>query len=209
MPDILLRLTWAFITSTRMELAGLDGEIAWGMNFSNLGTKISYTEGSDKQFIPANFRIGARYSLDLDEYNSLTASIDLNKLLVPTPPIDYVDSVDADGNPVIQYGMKAPASIPMSWIQSFYDAPERLSGRNAARLCISGGLEYWYSKQFAIRAGYFHESQKSRVTAQYFACRNWNEAERFFYRFFLSHFHLREEQSPCQYHAVHTGIEFQ
>ena len=83
----------AFITSTPWTSGGHSGEIAWGVNFSNLGTKISYTEGSDKQFIPANIRIGARYSLDLDEYNSLTASIDLNKLLVPTPPIYYVDSV--------------------------------------------------------------------------------------------------------------------
>ncbi len=110
-----------------MDIGRNSGEFAWGVNFSNLGTKISYTEGSDKQFIPANMRIGARYSLDLDEYNSLTASIDLNKLLVPTPPIYYVDSVDANDNPVIQYGMKAPSSIPMSWIQSFYDAPNGFS----------------------------------------------------------------------------------
>jgi len=102
-----------------LDLGGLKGEFAWGANFSNLGTKISYTEGSDKQFIPANMRIGARYSLEIDDYNSLSLSLDLNKLLVPTPPIYYNDSVDADGNPVVQYGKKTPSSLPLSWIQSF------------------------------------------------------------------------------------------
>ncbi len=151
-----------------MDIGRNSGEFAWGVNFSNLGTKISYTEGSDKQFIPANMRIGARYSLDLDEYNSLTASIDLNKLLVPTPPIYYADSTDANGEPVIQYGMKAPSSIPMSWIQSFYDAPNGFS-EEMSEIMFSGGLEYWYRKQFAIRAGYFHESE-NKGNRQYFAC---------------------------------------
>ena len=150
-----------------LDLAGLSGEIAWGTNFSNLGTKISYKEGSDKQFIPANFRLGARYSLDLDEYNSLSASVDFNKLLVPTPPIYYVDSLDSEGNKVIQYGMKAPTSIPMSWIQSFYDAPNGFQ-EEMQEIMISAGLEYWYRKQFAIRAGYFYEAE-NKGNRTYFA----------------------------------------
>jgi hypothetical protein len=150
-----------------LDLAGLNGEIAWGTNFSNLGTKISYTEGSDKQFIPANFRLGARYSLDIDEYNSISLALDFNKLLVPTPPIVYADSVDENDNPVIQYGMKAPASIPMSWIQSFYDAPNGFQ-EEMQEIMISAGLEYWYRKQFAIRAGYFHEAE-NKGNRQYFA----------------------------------------
>jgi hypothetical protein len=151
-----------------MDIGRNSGEFAWGVNFSNLGTKISYTEGSDKQFIPANIRIGARYSLDLDEYNSLTASVDFNKLLVPTPPIYYVDSVDVNGNPVIQYGKKTPSSLPLSWIQSFYDAPNGFS-EEMSEIMIGGGLEYWYRKQFAIRAGYFNESE-NKGNRKYFAC---------------------------------------
>lgn len=151
-----------------MDIGRNSGEFAWGVNFSNLGTKISYTEGSDKQFIPANMRIGARYSLDLDEYNSLTASIDLNKLLVPTPPIYYLDSSDVNGNPIVQYGKKNPSSLPLSWIQSFYDAPNGFS-EEMSEIMISTGLEYWYRKQFAIRAGYFNESQ-NKGNRKYFAC---------------------------------------
>ncbi len=97
-----------------MDIGRNSGEFAWGVNFSNLGTKISYTEGSDKQFIPANLRIGARYSLDLDEYNSLTASIDLNKLLVPTPPIYYLDST----------GCKRESGCAIWYETSYIHSPE-------------------------------------------------------------------------------------
>jgi len=151
-----------------LDLGGLKGEFAWGANFSNLGTKISYTEGSDKQFIPANMRIGARYSLEIDDYNSLSLSLDLNKLLVPTPPIYYNDSVDADGNPVVQYGKKPPSSLPLSWIQSFYDAPDGFP-EEMHEIMFSVGMEYWYRQQFAIRAGYFNEHE-TKGNRKYFAC---------------------------------------
>jgi hypothetical protein len=150
-----------------LDLGEREGEIAWGVNFSNLGTKISYTEGSDKQFIPANLRLGARYTYELDDYNSISASIDLNKLLVPTPPIYYNDSVDKDGNQVVQYGRKTPNSLPLSWIQSFYDAPDGFS-EEIHEIMISSGLEYWYRKQFAIRAGYYHEHE-NKGNRKYFA----------------------------------------
>jgi hypothetical protein len=141
-----------------VDIGGLNGEFAWGVNFSNLGTKISYTEGSDKQFIPANLRLGARYTVDIDEYNSLSVSADLNKLLVPTPPVYYNDSTDINGDQVIQYGKKPPTSIPLSWIQSFYDAPAGFK-EEMREIMISAGIEYWYREQFAMRFGYFHESE--------------------------------------------------
>jgi len=144
-----------------LELAGHNGEIAWGTNFSNLGTKISYTEGTEKQFIPANFRLGVRYSLDLDEYNSISAAVDVNKLLVPTPPITN------DTGTIYFVGKKAPSSLPLSWIQSFYDAPDGFR-EEMHEYMISAGLEYWYRKQFAIRAGYFNESE-NKGNRKYFA----------------------------------------
>ncbi len=132
-------------------LGGMDGEFAWGLNFSNLGTKISYTEGSDKQFIPANLRLGARYTIDIDEYNSFTLAVDLNKLLVPTPP-----KMSTSGDTVL-FGKKIPNSLPLSWIQSFYDAPGGFK-EEMKEFMISTGVEYWYHDQFAMRLGYFNES---------------------------------------------------
>lgn len=139
-----------------ISLSEMKGEFAWGACFSNLGTKISYTEGSDKQYIPANLRLGARMTVHLDEYNSISGSADLNKMLVPTPPVYYADSIDENGNEVILYGRAIPASLPLSWIQSFYDAPGGFS-EEIHEIMISAGLEYWYHQQFAVRAGYFYE----------------------------------------------------
>jgi len=150
-----------------LKLAGKDGELAWGFNFSNLGTKISYTEGSDKQFIPANLRLGARYTLEIDSYNSITASVDLNKMLVPTPPVYYTDSTDINDNPVVEYGRTAPASLPLSWIQSFYDAPAGFR-EEIREVMFSVGIEYWYRQQFAIRMGYFNEHE-TKGNRKYFS----------------------------------------
>ncbi len=140
------------------KISDKSGEYAWGIAVSNLGSKISYTEGTEKSFIPANLRIGGRLSVDLDEYNSLSLTIDLNKLLVPTPPKYYIDSLDANGDKVIESGKAAPSSLPLSWIQSFYDAPGGFK-EEFHEIMFSIGTEYWYRDQFAIRAGYFHEHE--------------------------------------------------
>jgi Type IX secretion system protein PorV len=149
------------------KISDKSAEYAWGVCISNLGTKISYTEGAEKQFIPANMRIGARLKLDMDDYNSITGELDLNKLLVPTPPIYYSDSVDANGDQVVQYGRPIPTSLPLSWIQSFYDAPGGFT-EEMHEIMISAGLEYWYREQFAIRGGYFYEHE-SKGNRKYFA----------------------------------------
>lgn len=145
-----------------LQISDKDAEYAWGVCLSNLGSKISYTEGSDAQFIPANMRIGGRFTLDMDEYNSITGAVDFNKLLVPTPPkYDY-----SDGD-TIMYGMEIPTSLPLSWIQSFYDAPGGFN-EEMREIMISAGIEYWYREQFAIRGGYFYENS-TKGNRKYFA----------------------------------------
>lgn len=134
-----------------------DGEFAWGLNISNLGSKISYKSGSDKQFIPANLKLGARYTFQMDEYNSISAAVEVSKLLVPTPPVWADTTNDNIDNRVIVDGKPTPSSLPKSWIQSFYDAPDGFR-EEMQEIIYSVGLEYWYREQFAIRGGYFHES---------------------------------------------------
>lgn len=124
---------------------------AFGMNISNMGSKISYNDDDKKDFIPINLRIGGRFSMDMDQYNTFSVVLDANKLLVPTPP-----ATDDDDN--IIAGMDTDVSILQGMIQSFYDAPG--GGKEELReISYSLGIEYWYSKQFAIRAGYFHEHE--------------------------------------------------
>ncbi len=98
-----------------------------GASLNNLGPRISYTDGRDKFFLPAKLIIGLMGSIPIRLNEKidfiLSAAYQAEKLLVPTPPEYYADSLDAEGEKVIKSGRKPPSSLPLSWIQSFYDAP--------------------------------------------------------------------------------------
>jgi len=149
----------------KISIARQDANIAFGVNISNMGRKISYTDNQISSFIPINLRIGSCLRTDIDDYNSFAISVDLNKLLVPTPPVYYSDTVDADNELIIEYGKDPDVSVPLGMIRSFFDAPgvERSDGSRSVfleelhEITYSIGAEYWYRKQFAVRAGYFNE----------------------------------------------------
>lgn len=136
--------------------SGTDATFAWGLDISNIGNKISYSGTNiEKDFIPTNFRIGPRLTLDLDEYNSLSFQIDINKLLVPTPPI-YSDSTDASGQYIIEKGMNPDVSPIRGMIQSWYDAPGGFS-EELREFAFAFGTEYWYTDVLALRGGFYYE----------------------------------------------------
>lgn len=147
-----------------VEMGAIDGVFAWGVNISNIGTKISYsTNSTEKDFIPTNFRIGPSLKINIDEYNSMTFMLDINKLLVPTPPIYARDSNGfvtdpATGEKVIQAGMDPNVSVVQGMIQSWYDAPGGFS-EELREFSFGGGVEYWYNNLFAIRGGFFYEDK--------------------------------------------------
>ena len=150
----------ALYYTSPMEVNWLEGsDFSFGAAITNIGAKISYSNDEfDKDFIPTNLRLGASWLMDLDEYNSLRFSIDLNKLLVPTPPIRSDSTVDDNGEYIILAGMDDNVGVGQGMIQSFYDAPGGFSEEMKEFIWVVGA-EYWYDKQFAIRAGYFHESE--------------------------------------------------
>jgi len=128
---------------------------AFGIAFTNLGSKIAYTDNANqKDFIPANFGIGTTYTKVIDESNKVSFGIDLNKLLVPTPPIATGDDVKDSTN----YANYRSKGIVGSWFGSFGDAPDGFN-EELKEFQISVGAEYWYNNQFALRAGYFHEDK--------------------------------------------------
>jgi hypothetical protein len=135
----------------------------FGVAITNIGAKMSYSnDDSDEDFIPTNLRFGPSWLMEIDDYNSIRLSLDINKLLVPTPPIYATDSLgnpitDASGNLVIAEGMDPNVGVIEGMIQSFYDAPGGFSEEMKEYIWVVGA-EYWYDKQFAVRAGYFHES---------------------------------------------------
>ena len=121
----------------------------WGVTLSNLGSKISYTEDANqKDFIPANLGVGAAYTKVFDADSKITFALDLNKLLVPTPP-----SLN-DSAGLADYRSKGVVS---SWFSSFGDASG--GGQEEFKeITASVGAEFWYKEQFALRAGYFYEN---------------------------------------------------
>ncbi len=131
---------------------------SYGAVLSNLGSKISYTDNADqKDFIPANIGLGATYTSAFDETNKITFGVDINKLLVPTPP------AEGDVAGLAAYRTKG---VMGSWFSSFGDAPGGFS-EEVKELQVSAGAEYWYNNQFALRAGYFYED-KTKGARQYF-----------------------------------------
>jgi hypothetical protein len=112
--------------------------ISLGANASNIGGKISYSNNSNKDFLPTNLRIGGVYTTELDPYNSFSFILDFNKLMVPT----------IDKGQTVLSGM----------FGSFSDAPG--GAREELHEVITNlGVEYWYNKTFAARAGYFLEAK--------------------------------------------------
>ena len=132
-----------------IRLGGKDFDLAIGGNISNIGSKISYTETSVKDFIPINLRLGTAIGTEFDDYNKMSFAFDINKLLVPTPAV-----YNNEGE--ITIGQDPNVSVVSGIFQSFGDAPGGTK-EEFREINYSVGTEYWYANQFAIRAGYFFE----------------------------------------------------
>jgi len=126
---------------------------SFGGALTNLGSKIAYTDNADqKDFIPANLGLGTTYTKVFDESNKIMFGVDVNKLLVPTPPIGTGD-YSRDSLNLSNYRNKG---VMNSWFSSFTDAPGGGS-EELKEFQVSAGAEYTYNNQFSLRAGYFYE----------------------------------------------------
>lgn len=135
----------------------------WGVALHNLGSKIAYTnDATQKAFIPANLGLGIAYTKVFDETSKATFGLDINKLLVPTPPL-LTGNTSSDSAAMAKYWNKG---VLGSWVSSFGDAPGG-GGEELRELQVSLGGEYIYNNQFAFRAGYFYEAP-SKGNRQYF-----------------------------------------
>lgn len=130
----------------------------FGLALTNLGSKIGYTDdATKKEFIPANFGVGAMYTKTFNEVNKLSFGVDVLKLMVPTPPARD----DSAG-----WEKYYSTGVVSSWFTSWGDAPGGFS-EELREFYFATGMEYWYNDQFAFRAGYFYEDQ-SKGNRQYF-----------------------------------------
>ena len=134
----------------------------FGVTLSNLGSKIGYTnDANQKDFIPANLGLGAAHTWVFDETSKFTLGLDINKLLVPTPPV-YTGVYSTDSASQASYRSKSSIN---GWFSSF-SAPGGFS-ETLKEFQISGGMEYTYQDQFSLRAGYFYED-KLKGNRKYF-----------------------------------------
>jgi hypothetical protein len=148
-----------------LRLNGQNAKMNYGLAFSNVGSKISYSDDI-KNFLPMNMRLGGSFMYDIDEYNSIGATLDFYKLLVPTTT--YVQ--DSTGNFILAQET-TDVSVATAIVESFNDAPG-INGMSPfeeeiKEINTSIGIEYWYDKKLAFRAGYFYEP-KEKGNRKYF-----------------------------------------
>ena len=136
----------SFYHTTAWGGTGTDNTLSTGINISNIGSRISYDQGSTRDYLPANLRLGTCWSRALGESNSLGLSMDLNKLLVPTP------------SPGTASAGRNSQGVISSIFSSFGDAPGGMK-EELQEVTLSLGAEYWYRSRLALRAGYFGEAQ--------------------------------------------------
>jgi hypothetical protein len=160
-----------FYQSEEIAYSDFNGRWRAGFNFQNLGPKIKYdvAAGDDNaNFLPANMRLGGGFDFIFDDYNKVSVSAEVTKLLVPTPQVGY-DGQKYTGNDVNGDGTVDAADYDqaridynkINWVsglfKSFGDAPDGMS-EELKEFTYSLGAEYLYQDSFAFRLGYFHES---------------------------------------------------
>ena len=157
-----------FFQSEQTAFNDFDGRYRIGFNFQNLGPKISYDSTVSNEinanFLPAQMRLGGSFDFIFDDYNKVTASVEFNKLLVPTPQIDNSNLYDYNNDGAINNQDLTDANADykkIGWVsgifQSFGDAPGGFS-EELKEITYSAAAEYLYQDSFAMRLGYFHES---------------------------------------------------
>ena len=147
-----------YFQSFEENYGSFNGRYRLGFNITNIGPKVSYTPGQE-DFIPTNLKFGGGFDFILDDYNIISTNVEFTKLLVPTPPVRYSNGDVVEGK-----------DDNVGWVQgifqSFGDAPGGFS-EELQEFTYALGAEYLYNNAFAVRLGYFHESQ-DKGNRQYF-----------------------------------------
>ena len=140
-----------------------DGIIRAGFNISNIGPKMKYSKvnGGTESYIPTNLRLGSGFEFIFDSSNSLAVTLEINKLLVPSPSEEVLN---ANGE-VVAY-RQPDVGFLAGMFKSFGDAPDGMA-EEIKELTYGLGLEYSFNKSFFLRTGYFteHELKGSRKFA--------------------------------------------
>lgn len=137
-----------------------DFNIAAGATISHIGNKISYTNSSRQDFLPTILRLGTTATYLVDDFNKFSFSVMASKLMVPSSQLEFVTTPNTAGgvNTTDVFLATPNKGLVSGMFGSFTDAPFG-AREELQEIMYSFGVEYWYDNMFAIRGGYFHESQ--------------------------------------------------
>jgi hypothetical protein len=110
--------------------------LSLGVALQNVGPSIAYIDAEQADPLPQNLKIGFAYQLFKTEFNSLTLSTDLSKILVKK---------EADKADVFYKAL----------FTSWFDKPLKTE---LDEVIENIGLEYWYGSWVALRLGFFRDT---------------------------------------------------
>lgn len=126
-----------FMSPKHTSINDLEGRARAGFTIQNLGPRLDYTgDEESRSYLPTMARLGAGYDLFIDDLNRVGLNFEASKILVPGP-----DNTGTIPNVGVIEGIGKSFS-------------------NEKSMMFSGAVEYEYDNAFAIRGGYFHESEQ-------------------------------------------------
>ena len=141
----------AFYQGETFNLGSNKAIMRHGLNISNIGPRLKYDEGGQKNYIPTNLRLGTGLELIFDPNNAINFNFEMNKLLVPSPVEVFSDSGELQGY------QQPDISFLKGIFESFNDAPGGFN-EELKEITWAVGAEYIFQDSFALRTGYFNES---------------------------------------------------
>lgn len=136
--------------NNNLTLAGRPAQFSFGLNISDIGGKVTYTDNDQREFIPTNLRMGVAGTVEVDQFSKVVLIFDINKLMVPSAPTRDSTGAIIKGRDPRQTGVLA------GMLGSFGDAPGGFS-EELQEIIFNPAAEYWYNDLFAVRAGYHYE----------------------------------------------------
>ncbi len=127
-----------YYQSDEQNYGNFNGRYRLGFNIANIGPKVEYEAGTEN-FIPTNAKLGGGFDFILDDKNIFGLNLEFTKLLVPS---------------------SGPLNS-RSWFEGMFTSlGDRSFSEELKETTWALGTEYMYNNAFALRAGYFHESEE-------------------------------------------------
>lgn len=157
--SVALDLSYLYKTDY-FSLGGNRARFSTGMNLSNIGPGIQYTDNAQKDPLPTVLRFGVAFDLELDPdgFNRITVASDVSKIMARTeeriePRGDGTDNLDT-----VRVASGPIEALFDSWgTWTFNNGQEIVDLNVLQQFMIGAGAEYWYNNLFALRGGYYYE----------------------------------------------------